>query len=108
MLFPREGSFSGNDPSVIAVHTYTGKSALKVSPALNLQEWGAPTVGVVSGFGYDCSWEKAEENSCSLGLEAGNAADGWEESCCLHAQGAWTALTALISVPALTLAQEGA
>lgn len=41
------------------------------------------------GFGYDCSWEKAEENTCSLGIEAGDAADGWEESCPLCAQGAW-------------------
>lgn len=41
---------SGNYPSLITVHTYTGKSVLKVSPALNLQEC-APTVRMVSGFG---------------------------------------------------------
>lgn len=46
-------------------------------------------MGVMLGFGYDCSWEKAEENTCSLGIEAGDAADGWEESCPLCAQGAW-------------------
>lgn len=55
----------------------------------SVQEWGAPTVAMMLGFGYDCSWEKAEENTCSLGIEAGDAADGWEESCPLCAQGAW-------------------
>lgn len=98
---------SGYYPSVITVLTLVSLYAERES-CTSLQEWGAPTVGVMSGFGYDCSWEKAGENSCSLGLEAGTAAAGWEESCHLCIRAAWAALIALISVPALTLAQERA
>lgn len=36
------------------------------------------------------------------GFRSNDAADGWEESCHLHAQGAWAALIGLISVPAPT------
>lgn len=95
---------SRNYPSVITVHTLTVMLCAEGESCSSLQEQGAPTVSVMLGFGYDYSWEKAEENNCSLCVEAGDEPDGWEESCHLHAQGAWTVLIGLISVPALTSA----
>lgn len=82
---------------------YTGKSLCWRRVLYFPSRVGCSHSGGVLGVGYDCSWEKEEEHSCSLFVEAGDAPDGWEETChlCPHL------CAGLISVPALILAQEG-